>query len=243
MCEQYLLKSGRDLESQPEWLGTGVAARRPASTVVADSLRQRILWGDAPGGTRLRQDAIAGHFGVSQTVVREAFRTLAAEGLLAIEPGRGVSVAPLDPEEAWETTRLRALLEVQALEWSIPAMTPDDLTRAEKLLAELDQAPSIDETIALNAAFHDALYAPARRPRTLAMIATLRLGFERYLRFTWAETPHLTRSQEEHRELVTQCRARDTAGACDLLKAHILATGDMLMARLRAGAPADLMVE
>jgi DNA-binding GntR family transcriptional regulator len=189
----------------------------------------------------LRQDALAGHFGVSQTVVREAFRTLAAEGLLTIEPRRGACVVPLDPEEAWETTQLRALLEVQALDWAIPAMTADDFERAEKLLVELDQSPTTDQTIALNAAFHDTLYAPSRRPRTLAMIATLRSGFERYLRFTWTETPHQNRSQEEHRALVGHCRARDTGAACALLKAHILATGDILMERLRLGAGASAM--
>ncbi|MBR0641521.1 GntR family transcriptional regulator [Plastoroseomonas hellenica] len=209
-------------------------ASRPASAVVADALRRQILRGALPEGERLRQDAVAIRFGVSQMIAREAFRQLVAEGVLTAEARRGVSVAHMNPEEAWETTQLRSLIEAQALEWAIPLMTKADLAMAERSLGELDTARSTDRIIALNARFHEALYAPARRERTLAMIATLRINFERYLRFTWDETEHLEQSQREHRAILDACRLRDAAQACALLKQHVRATGDLLVQRLRA---------
>jgi DNA-binding GntR family transcriptional regulator len=207
---------------------------RSAAAVVADALRQAILAGALAGGERLRQDAVATRFAVSQMIAREAFRQLVSEGFLKALPRRGVSVAPLTSDEAAEMTQLRSLIESQALAWAIPAQTPGDLAAAERHLAALDAATATDAIIGLNARFHAALYAPARRERTLALIATLRLNFERYLRFTWEETPHRAQSQREHRELLTLCKARDVGGACRLLKQHITATGALLVERLKA---------
>jgi DNA-binding GntR family transcriptional regulator len=210
---------------------------KSASVVVAEALRHAILRGALPSGERLRQDAIATRFGVSQMVVREAFKQLANEGFLHAEPRRGVSVAALTVREAEEMTQLRSLLEVQALEWAIPEMKQSDLETAELILDELDRAESTDDTIALNARFHETLYAPARRERTLSIIATLRFHFERYFRFTWEGTSHLARSQREHREILKCCRDRAVEKACVLLRKHILGTGTLLARRLKQLEP------
>jgi DNA-binding GntR family transcriptional regulator len=207
---------------------------RPASVVVADALRREILRGALPSGERLRQDAFATRFGVSQMVVREAFNQLVNEGLLHAAPRRGVSVAPLTFREAEEMTKLRSLLEAQALEWAIPEMQESDLKAAEHILDELDGAQSADDIILLDGRFHETLYAPARRERTLAIIATLRFKFERFFRFAWEEeTSHLERSQRDHRAILKCCRNRAAEKACVLLKRHILGTGTPLLQRLK----------
>jgi DNA-binding FadR family transcriptional regulator len=74
-------------------------------------------------------------------------------------------------------------------------------------------------------------YGPPRQ-----LISTLRLNFERYLRFTWDETHHLEQSQQEHRQILEFCRNKDIEGACALLHKHIAATGQLLVQRLRARA-------
>jgi DNA-binding GntR family transcriptional regulator len=216
-----------------------VAKGRSASAVVADALRETILRGGIAEGERLRQDAIAARFGVSQMIVREAFRQLGHEGFLKTEPRRGVSVATMSADEADEMTELRSAIEARALAWAIPNMRDADIDAAARILADLDKAKSTDRIIALNARFHAALYAPARRERTSRMIATLRLNFERYLRFAWEETRHLEQSQREHRQLLERCRLRDVDGACALLRRHIAATGMLLVQRLKARAPAQ----
>lgn len=102
------------------------------------------------------------------------------------------------------------------------------------LFADLDKARSTDRIISLNARFHEVLYAPARTERTLAMIANLRLNFERYLRFTREETHYLEQSQKEHREILELCHARDSVRACALLNQHILGTGTLLVKWLKS---------
>jgi DNA-binding GntR family transcriptional regulator len=208
------------------------APGQAAPAAIAARLRGEILRGAIPGGERMRQDAVATRFGVSQNTAREAFRLLEADGLLYSEPRRGVSVAPVSATEAWEITELRSLLEVQALEWALPNLDAAALDAAAAVLAQLDAMGSVDEVISLNASFHRLLYAPAKRERTLALIETLRLSFERYLRLTWQETSHLTQSQREHREILAACRNGDRKKAAALLRRHIRATGRLLVERI-----------
>jgi FCD domain len=98
---------------------------------------------------------------------------------------------------------------------------------------DLDGAESSDDIISLDARFHETLYAPARRERTLSMIATLRLNFERYFRFAWEGASHLKRAQREHRQILKCCRERSGEKACTLLSKHILGAGTPLLRRLK----------
>ncbi|MDO6585140.1 GntR family transcriptional regulator [Salipiger sp. 1_MG-2023] len=206
--------------------------KQSAAGIVSDALRTAIINNELPAGERLRQDAIATRFGVSQMIVREAFKQLVVEGLLRNEPRRGVSVSRLNADEAWEISQLRALIEAQALQWAIPNMTQRDFDAYQKILADLDVAPTVDDKIVLNARFHEALYTPSEKPRTLEMIENLRKNFERYLRFTWEETHHLKQSQAEHWAILERCKKQDCEGACSLLRQHILSTGELLVASL-----------
>ena len=219
--------------AMPVARGKRQVVNKPAAVVVADALRSAILNGEVAGGDRVRQDRVATEFGVSQMIVREAFKQLVAEGFLTQQPRRGVRVTLLDADDAWEMTQIRALLEAQALEWAIPNQTDQDIKLAQGLLEELDSAKGTDEIIVLNARFHEALYAPAKRDRTIGMINGLRLNFERYLRFAWDTTPHRAQSQKEHREILLLCREKSIDRACALLRRHILATGALLVKALQ----------
>lgn len=225
------------MPSSLETLIPADAESRTTATHVTDVLRRGILHQKFESGERLRQDAVAVRLGVSQTIVREAFRQLVAEGFLKSEPRRGVSIAVMTADEAAEITQLRSLVEAQALSWAIPRMSEKDCDNAERILTDLDRAKSVDRIISLNAQFHETLYAPSGKERTLALISTLRLNFERYLRFTWEETTHLQESQREHWQLLGLCRKKNTERACTTLQQHILSTGRLLSDRLRLLLP------
>ncbi|MCF4130096.1 GntR family transcriptional regulator [Methylobacterium sp. SyP6R] len=202
---------------------------------MADALRSTILHGTYAGGEHLRQDAVASQFGVSQTIVREAFKQLVGEGLLVAEPRRGVRIPVLTADEAYETTKLRSILEPQALAWAIPLMSSRVLDDARAILERLDASTSVDDLISLNSDFHDTLYAPCGRQRTLVIIRSLRMSFERYLRFTWTRTEHQGQSQREHWEIYALCRKGAVSEACALLQRHVMGTGELLIGQLEGG--------
>lgn len=208
----------------------------PAYTLVADRLRGAILRGQVPEGGRLAQDRIATAYGVSQVIVREAFRDLVADGLLTTEPRRGVRVATLSAEEAEEITALRQAIEGQVLAWAIPKLTRTDIARAGAILDELDAATAVDRIIDLNRRFHAILYEPCGRARSLGMVETLRRNFARYLRFTWESTAHRPRSQSQHRQLLRLIAGGTVDPAVTHLRAHIGETGAVIAAALRGRA-------
>lgn len=210
----------------------GPIANPPGYALLADRLREAILRGELAEGEKLRQDAIARAHGVSQAVAREAFKDLVGEGLLRAAPRRGVRVAPLSAVEAEEITALRAAVETQLLAWAAPNLTRGDIAAMGEILELLDRAHGVDRIIELNRRFHERLYRPAGRERSLALVEGLRRNFERYLRFAWRATPHLPQSQRQHRQLLRFCAAGRVDEACRSLRAHIEETGKVIVGAL-----------
>src|SRR3954465_6952322 len=85
--------------------------RRALVDQLASDLQQRVLSGDIPSGTRLRQSALAAEFGVSRTPIREALRKLQAGGLVELQPHRGALVRGLSAREIRDAHQVRAGLE------------------------------------------------------------------------------------------------------------------------------------
>src|SRR5438552_8152379 len=70
-----------------------IAAGSPLREIVTEEIRQAILSGRYKPGQRLIEDRLAADFEVSRNPVREALRSLAAEGLVALTARRGAAVA------------------------------------------------------------------------------------------------------------------------------------------------------
>src|SRR5690349_18480778 len=110
-----------------------LAGRKTAHEYVKDSLRQAILRGAIPGGTRLVQADVASELQVSTTPVREALRDLATEGLIRLDPHRGAIVSQLSYGEAVEIQQICKLLEPEAMRQAALAITDDTLKQAHAL--------------------------------------------------------------------------------------------------------------
>lgn len=78
---------------------------------VADTLRRLVREGELRSGEHLRQDNIARQLDVTRVPVREAFKTLVAEGLLVHRPNQGHFVATLDADELRQIYWMRNVLE------------------------------------------------------------------------------------------------------------------------------------
>src|SRR5207302_2547253 len=62
-------------------------------------------------GTALQEDALAGAFGVSRTIIRKVLQRLSHERLVDLVPNKGASVAQPSAEEAREVFEARRVLE------------------------------------------------------------------------------------------------------------------------------------
>src|SRR3954454_13794393 len=96
---------------------------------LAAAIQARVLSGEIPTGSRLRQETLATEFGVSRTPVREALRKLQAGGLVSVEPNRGAVVRGPTAREAREASEVRAELEGLAGELASRRIRDEDLRR------------------------------------------------------------------------------------------------------------------
>jgi GntR family transcriptional regulator of vanillate catabolism len=78
---------------------------------VAQRIRELIVEGALPPGTRLAEAAIAERLGVSRTPVRNALPALATEGLLEPAGKRGYAVRHFSHEDSYRATEIRCVLE------------------------------------------------------------------------------------------------------------------------------------
>ncbi len=144
-----------------------------AESSVADYLRRQILTGELSMGDKLRQSDIALELGVSTTPVREAFRSLAAEGLVEIDTHRGAMIRKLAASELIEVLELQLVLEQEALRHAVPHMTEAALEQAEALHLEMTRTDDPTDWSLLNRDFHLALSGASGRKRTLRILREL----------------------------------------------------------------------
>lgn len=189
--------------------------------MVTNSLREAILTGELSGGFQLKQEELASRFNVSLSVLREALKNLEAEGLVKFYPNRGAVVTELSADEAQEIFDIRLFLELGALELAIPNLTEEDFIAADGILQEADHIMQNSQVGVLNWRFHETLYRPAQRPKLLALIHNMHNNVERYMRIYLSTMNYQTKSQQEHRELLSVCIQRDTKAAQDLLRRHM----------------------
>ncbi|CAJ1510002.1 GntR family transcriptional regulator [[Mycobacterium] burgundiense] len=132
---------------------------RTMSNMIAEALRDQILSGEIPTGTRLQQNDIAARFRVSSTPVREAFAELRRQGLVSGHEHRGVRVARPTLHDVINTSDVLELLEKPCIVASVPHLTDEDLAKARDLMSAHRSVPANEwrRRLDLDTAFHTAL--------------------------------------------------------------------------------------
>ena len=221
---------------------------------LAGAIQTRVLSGDVPVGTRLRQEALADEFGVSRTPVREALRKLQATGLVELHPNRGAVVRGPSAREIREAYEVRAELEGLAAELAAGRISDRDLLRlreaqalfrksVETLIARRARrrAPWKDESVWVRAndLFHQAILDAAGNERLSDTIADLHRSFPRDL--TWTALSQSSRLLEEnveqHEAVLEAIEQRDSEEARRRMIEHIRTAGELVTLQFeKAGA-------
>jgi DNA-binding GntR family transcriptional regulator len=195
---------------------------RTAQAVVADRLRRAVLSGQMPPGSRLLQAVVAAEMRTSTTPVREAMRELAGEGLLDLDPHRGVVVHQPSVGELQEIYRIRSLLEPVAIAATVENITPEQLLLAEQVLDLMERQTDIAEWALLNATYHSILAEASGLPILTSMLEKLRNLSTLYIAaFVESHPDRIQEANKEHRALLEACKARDVGRAQELEVAHL----------------------
>lgn len=186
-------------------------------------LRDQIASGRYEPGERLRQENLARDFGASVPPVREALKTLEAEGQVIYAPRRGYVVAELSASELIETYRIRDLLETEATLRAVGNLSPEDVARMETAIKDMESAHRADDVAALataNRQFHFTIYDGAGMPRMAEMIRVLWDSSDRYRARYYASSKARRHVHDEHQAIMAAVADGDAKQAAKLLREH-----------------------
>ena len=207
----------------------------------ADTIREQILEGGFRQGDHLVEARIAEQLHVSRGPVREAFKLLRAEGLLAEEPRRGTFVVSLTPDDVRSIYGLRAAVEGRAARVVASQRDPDVLEQLHRHLEAIEiAARSGDGSLVFrrDLEFHDALCALSGNARIHEVFARYVPMLRALLRLDERVLSSLDQAAMEHRPIVDAIDAGDPDLARRLAEDHCDHAGDLIATYLEDQRPA-----
>lgn len=183
-------------------------------------LRDEILDGLRPPGARLVERDIAAELGVSRLPIRDALRTLVAEGLVTARPRTWAVVREFTAEDIADLNEVRSALEVLTFQLAAQRRTRDGLARLRSDVdAELAAARAGDAVMARRAAadFHETVISLAANELLSELGRTMRSR----MRWLLAQHDELMAVAVEHEELYTAIADRDVDRTVTLVQRHI----------------------
>ncbi|CAN7652999.1 GntR family transcriptional regulator [Bosea sp. LjRoot237] len=205
-------------------------AAATTASALAQRLREAIDAGRWPPGELLRQEQIAAEYGVSRIPVREALAQLQNEGLLDVEHYRGARVTRPQAREIDELFDLRLQVEDDLLARALGQHDQRSLRELKRLQDALEDADDRLGWIAGDIAFHQVLYGPAGRPRSLALFRQLRAPIDRFSAQALGPGARKQGWADEHRQLIAAVTVKDAAAARAILNQHLQATRAVVLA-------------
>jgi DNA-binding GntR family transcriptional regulator len=210
---------------------------KPIREQAEEALRRAIVSGRYPPGTHLSDRAICEELGASRSIIREAIRLLAAEGLVMSIPHKGNFVAFMSSAEAVQIYEVREALE--ALAGNAFATRASDQEKRElsaivEQIAQIGQTEKREALLVLKQKFYSILLQGSRNTYVARMIDQL-LNLNMGLRATSLSDPdRLLQTIAELRRIVERIEARDGEGTAEACRLHVRAAADTALRILRA---------
>lgn len=192
----------------------------------ARELRDRILTGVLPAGTRVDLDAITAEFATSRTPVREALLELSFEGLVRVAPRSGVTVLGISPTDVMDSFTILGVLTGQAAAWAAERIEPCELNELRELAADVAARSGDDSIGEANWHFHQKIHRCAHSPRLMTQIRqAARVVPSNFLTLF---PDHERHSLDEHQNLLDALGAADAERARAIAERHVLDAGRSL---------------
>jgi GntR family transcriptional regulator, carbon starvation induced regulator len=218
--------------SSEEVSGWDTLSERAANLVERD-----IIAGLHPPGARLGINDLVQRYEIGATPLREGLSRLISRGLIVGIGQRGFRVADVSREDLLDITRMRTVVEIEALRL---AMARGDDAWEAGILSALHQmrrhiertgnefregAPDFDR---LHKGFHTALLAACGSKRLLAAHSDLYDQAYRYRRVMMRSFDSGKKFVAAHGDLAKRVLARDIDGAPAMLASHLHSTLDIV---------------
>lgn len=216
----------------------------PVRIKTAAILRKAILSGELASGQELSLTSAASMLGVSRTPVREAFQTLAAEGLIELRMNKGAIVKTIDKEFIRDHFDIRMLLEGEAVARAIQnQMDPTRLNELQQRAEEAGKAMEKNQYDQYNQTFHTEIWVATRSQKLYALLESLWNG-PSYSQAV-EDMDHRYISILEHRQIVSCIEKGNAEAGRKAMSKHIersmqnVLQGFYLLSRSGGSPPAE----
>ena len=202
---------------------------------IEQRLRNDIVAGDLPFGSRLIIEDLATRYGVSHMPIREALRILHGEGLVVIEPNRGARVRPIYRGFIEDLFDVRCAIETMLARRAAERREARHLAALRAAAAELEAHVERGDHASVplaNRKFHGVINDAAGNPGALPIVDSHWLLLAALLKRYGYGDDRFQRVIEEHQHLIQAIERRDGHSSALLMGAHIEKAKNNLLKRV-----------
>jgi DNA-binding GntR family transcriptional regulator len=208
-----------------------IGARPDYVEEVYKALRDAICEGTLAPGVRITQEEIAEQMAISRSPVLQAIRLLKNDEFLVDAPGRGVMVAPLDPQWIAHLYEIRGALD--ALAARLAAARKQKLD--PRLIENGRKAASrqvVKDLIDTDLAFHSAVYQASDNPLIARTERFHWVHLRRVMGAVLQSSSQRAMVWQEHQAIADAIANGDVARAGELAEQHTHRASENLLRRL-----------
>jgi len=184
-------------------------------------LFDKIISGEYPAGTRLKQEDLAKEFSISRTPIRVVLQQLDQDGLVKLSPNKGAVVLPFTADEIEEIFEIRKTLELLCLDIAVPSLQIHRLLEIKAAMLQSQQNNNLKELIDLDADLHSYILHSTGKKRLIQMLNQLFRLLQRFRSLGYSEKELKENAIREHIEIIDALCTRETEKAKALMKTHI----------------------
>ncbi len=194
-----------------------------ATRSIVDALTKAIVEHRLHPGTKLAEQKLADHFGVSRTLIRQALFQLVQKRLIRMEPARGAFVATPSSDEARQVFAVRRMIEIEMTRNFVRHVTPAQIKALKEHVAEEKVAVSrgdVPGRTDLLGDFHVRM-AELMGNDVLAQILSELISRCALITLMYQSSNAAEHSAEEHSEILKAIAAKDEDLAVKLMDEHL----------------------
>jgi DNA-binding GntR family transcriptional regulator len=203
---------------------------------VRDAILEEIASGAFAPGSRIIQEQIAQALGVSRQPVQQALVLLRNQGVLRDAPGRGLLVAPLDPDHVLHMYDIRAAIEGLAARRAAE-LGAERAAKAGQALLDAGRkavaAGSVARMIAADMKFHDFIYGLSGNPLIAPALETHLTSTQRVMGEVLISDEKPDDIWDQHEAILKAVAKGDGDRAEALVRTHLMQAAGFMVARLR----------
>ena len=199
-------------------------------------LSASIIEGKIKAGENLVEKDLCQKFGISRSPLRECFRILEADGLIAINPRRGAYARKLLRKDVEDIFIVRTKLESLAAKLAVPNITENEIGTFNDLIIKMDEAVAKGNTksfIELNDAFHNIFIEASNNEILKNNLKNPGKGIWRRVSILYFHSPlALDLSSNKHKEIVEAFIKKDSISVERLVEEHLERAQNHLLSSL-----------